>query len=252
MRSVLDYSTKKKLEDKLFSDLLDLILIVAMNDSQAKRGDTLLFWLKEKRNHPLTWFYIPSLSCCTWSRPLPSTIITAVPFSLPLSFYISTWLVLYYSQKYSCVFCEATWEHWTLHYLMKVCVSHLMRSDISYATASSWLQNCGGGALCWSPLRMALVPGWRVGLQWILLTTPSFPVSPLPLLSCCILQLCIQLIASVHHKTILKNVTLLKHKTADNNVGVIPWGYKLLLNSLIHKLLWGCISCLIMMLIFVC
>lgn len=28
---------------------------------------------------------------------------------------------------------------------MNVCVSHLMRSDISYATALSWLQNCEGG-----------------------------------------------------------------------------------------------------------
>lgn len=54
---------------------------------------------------------------------------------------------------------------------------------------------------------------------------PSLPASPQPLFSCCILQLCIQLIASVHHETILENLTLLKHKTADDNVGVVPWGY---------------------------
>lgn len=89
------------------------------------------------------------------------------------------------------------------------------------------------------PLLVTSAHGSDSGMKgWIAVDPPDHPLFPCfssAPLSCCILQLCIQLIASVHHRTILENLTLLKHKTADNNVGVIPWGYKLLLNSLIHK-----------------
>lgn len=178
---------------------------------------------KRQPPSPLTWFYIPSLSWCTWSRPLPSSIITAVPFSLPLFFYIHVTRTVSQPDVLVCFpwsylgAPNASWSH------ESVCVSHLVRSGISYATALSWLQKCAArapsaGCLCaWHRFW-----GWRVWLQWIFLTSTSFPASPLPLLkllhSPTYASSWLQVFIT---RLILENLTLSKHKTADNHVGVV-------------------------------